>query len=213
MIKKLAIIGTKDFASQIREYACRAGGFEFIGYLDNIEPVGNMIEGFPVLGSVDDAIKLKEDGVIDCVFIAVGYTRFDLRESFFTLLRGRVPFANIVDKSVKKGKNVIIGEGVYIGPDTELGDNTIVGNNVFVHGGTVIGHDNIICDHTYISGRFDSAGFCKIGARNFIGIRVILSDHITICDDVWVGLGCVVAKDINKPGKYMSSAAKLYKIE
>ncbi|MBQ3946283.1 MAG: hypothetical protein II670_11860, partial [Alphaproteobacteria bacterium] len=67
--------------------------------------------------------------------------------------------------------------------------------------------------HTYISGRFNSAGYCTIGKRNFIGVCVIMADHISITDYIWVGLRRIEAKDIERSEKYMSLAAKLYKIE
>ena len=40
-----------------------------------------------------------------------------------------------------------------------------------------------------------------------------MADHIKLTNDVWIGLGCIVTKDIKEPGKYMSPSAKLYKIE
>ena len=55
-MKRLAIIGTKDFAEQITEFALRTGEFEVVGYYDNIEPKGNLINGRPVLGIIEEAI-------------------------------------------------------------------------------------------------------------------------------------------------------------
>lgn len=213
MKKRLTLIGTKEFADQIIGFANRTGEFEFVGYFDEIEPTGNIINGFPVLGKVDDAVKLYQEGVFDSIFIAVGYTRFDLRELFYDKLKGKVPFANIIDKTVLLEKNVKMGEGVYIGPNTVIGENSVIGDNVFIHGGTVIAHDNKISNHTYISGRVDTAGFCSIGECNFVGIKALFADHVSTCENVWIGIGCIVAKNIKEPGKYMSSAAKLYKIE
>lgn len=212
-MKKLAIIGVKEFAQQIRSFAKKTGEFEFVGYLDNIEPVGNIVEGFPVLGKVADGITLYEKGVLDCVFIAVGYTRFDLRESFYNELKGKIPFANIIEPSVVFENNIQLGEGIYIGGKSFIGSSTRIGDNVFIHGGTCIGHDNIIGSHSYLSGRIDTCGFCNIGKKCFMGIRVLVADHINICDNSWIGIGCIVAKNIVTPGKYMTSAAKLFQIE
>lgn len=212
-MKKLAIIGTKEFAEQITNYAIQTGEFEVVGYFDNIEPKGSIVNGKPVLGAVEDAITSFHNKIFDEIFIGVGYTRFDLREQFYSQLKGKVPFANIIMPTAKVQKSAKIGEGVFLGENTFIGEGCLVGNNVFIHGSSYIAHDNTIGNHSYLSGRIDTAGFCKIGNRNFIGIRTIISDHITICDDVWIGLGCIVAKDIKESGKYMSPAAKLYKIE
>lgn len=212
-MKKLAIIGTKEFAEQITEFAIQTGQFEVVGYYDNIEPKGSLVNGRPVLGTVEDAIIGHMEKVFDEIFIGVGYTRFDLREQFYVQLKGKVPFANIIMPSAKIGKNVELGEGIFIGDASQVGSDTRIENNVFMHGESNVGHNNIIGSHTYISGRFNSAGFCTIGKRNFIGICVIMADHVYTTDDVWIGLGCIVAKNVKEPGKYMSPSAKLYKIE
>lgn len=212
-MKKLAIIGTKEFAKQITDFAIQTGDFEVVGYYDNIEPKGSIVNGCPVLGTVLDAVEGYREHVFDEIFIAVGYTRFDLRELFYNQLKGKVPFGNIIMPSAKISSNVQLGEGVFIGGGTTIDKGSIIDNNVFIHGASIIGHNNHIGSHTYISGRFNSAGFCDIGERCFFGICTCVSDHISICNDAWIGLACVVAKNIKEPGKYMSPAAKLYKIE
>lgn len=213
MKKKLAIIGTKEFSEQIRFYAEKTGKFEFVGYFDDLEEKGTMIQGSPVLGKVEESIDLYHQGLFDCIFIGIGYTRFDLREYYYKKLKGEVPFANIIMPRVTLDEKIQLGEGIYIGEDTFICPNCMIDDNVFIHGGCVIAHDNKIGKHSYLAGRIDTAGFCEIGERNFVGVRVIFADHVKTCQDVWIGLACVVAKSINEPGKYMSPAAKLYKIE
>lgn len=212
-MKKLALIGSKDFADQIRSYASDTGAYEVVGLFDDYEPRGKIINGLPILGKIADIEKCYKQNMFDCIFCAAGYSNFQFREYVFNLFKGIVPFATILDKTAFVGKNVIIGEGVYLGPYVKIFDNSVIGDNVFIHAYTVISHDNCIGDHTYLAGRIDTAGFCTIGKRNFIGIKVLIADHVSICDDVWIGLGCVVARDIKEPGKYMSPSTKLYKIE
>ena len=212
-MKKLALIGSKDFARQIRSFAERTGEYEVVGYFDDFAPKDTMVDGLPILGKIEDVIPLYEKKYFDFLFFAAGYNNFHFREHTFSTLKGKVPFANIIMPNAKLRKNVKIGEGVYIGNNTIIDSNTIIEDNVFIHGSSGIGHDGHIGAHTYISGRFNSAGFVDIGSRCFIGICVLVSDHISICDDTWIGLGCIVAKDIKNPGKYMSPSAKLYKIE
>ena len=150
-MKRLAIIGTKEFAEQITDFAIQTGDFEVVGYYDNIEPKGNIINGRPVLGTVEDAIVGYQEKVFDVIFIGVGYTRFDLREHFYAQLKGKVPFANIIMPSAEVSPTAIIGEGVYIGPHTTIAANTIIDNNVFVHGHCLLGHDSHIHSHSYFS--------------------------------------------------------------
>lgn len=211
-MKRLTLIGTKEFSEQIITFANRTGEFEFVGYFDDLVEKGMVINGKPVLGKVEEAIELYKQGVFDCVFEGIGYTRFDLREHYYNMLKGIVPFANIIMPRVVIGENVSLGEGLFIGEDSIIGQNSIIEDNVFIHMGTFLAHDNKVGKHTYMSGRIDTAGFVTFGKRNFIGVRALFSDHIRTCDDVWIGIGSIVLKSINESGKYMSNV-KLFKIE
>lgn len=212
-MKRLALIGSKEFAQQIRSYAENTGDYFVVGYFDDFENVGTLKEGLPILGGIEDIESVYKDDIFDCIFFASGYNNFGFRESVFVKLKGKVPFANIIMKGAYIHPTASIGEGVFIGVGSTIDSGSVVEDNVFIHGYTYIAHDNRIGAHTYISGRCNTAGFCSIGKRNFIGICVCMSDNVSVCDDVWIGLACVVAKNIKQPGKYMSPAAKLYKIE
>ena len=211
-MKKLALIGSKEFACQIKGFAESKGEFTVVGFFDDFVKKGTLIGGCPILGKISEIESEYAAGQFDCVFLAAGYNNFQFREIVYNSLKGKVPFANIICKSAMILKGVSLGEGVFIGGASVIGENTVIGNNVFIHGGSEIGHDNHIGNHTYISGRFNSAGFSTIGERCFLGICTLVSDHVTICDDVWVGIGCIVIKDIKEPGKYMSNI-KLLKID
>jgi sugar O-acyltransferase (sialic acid O-acetyltransferase NeuD family) len=212
-MKRLALIGSKDFAAQIRKFAEDTGDFVVVGYYDDFETKGTIINSLPVLGATNEIEDFYKKDEFDCVFLAAGYNNFNFREAMFNRLSHKVPFANIINPTAKIGVNVTLGEGIYIGPDASIGMNTVIGDNVFLHGGTRLGHDNHIGSHSYFSGRIDTAGFCTIGKRCFVGICVCMADHLSVCDDVWIGLGCIVARSIKKPGKYVSPSIKLIKIE
>lgn len=212
-MKRLALIGSKEFANQIQNFAETTKEFVVIGYFDDYEPKGKIIRSLPVLGKIEEIEEVFKKGSFDYIFLAAGYNNFKFRESVFNALYGIVPFANIIMPTAKIPSDVKLGEGVFVGEGTIIGKGCQIGNNVFIHGSSTIGHDNYVGSHTYFSGRFNSAGFATIGKRCFFGICTCVSDHITICDDVWLGLACVVAKNITEAGKYMSPAAKLYKIE
>lgn len=212
-MKRLALIGSKEFAQQIRNFAEKTGHFTVVGYFDDFEDKGTIIENLPVLGTRQDIIELFSNDIFDEIFLAAGYNNFEFREKAFNELKGKVPFANIIMPDAELSETTYLGEGIFIGTKTYFGENVRIDDNVFIHGHTFISHDNIIGSHTYISGRFTTAGFVNIGKRNFFGICAIVSDHISTCDDVWIGLGSIVAKKIKKPGRYISQNVLLTKID
>ena len=48
-MEKIALIGSKEFARQIREYAEETMIFQVVGYFDDYEPTGKMVDGDQVL--------------------------------------------------------------------------------------------------------------------------------------------------------------------
>lgn len=203
MKKKLALLGTKDFSQQIIQFALLTDEYEIFGYFDDIEAAGSIIGQYVVKGDSDDAIRQYHSGLFDCIFICIGYTRFDLREKFYNKFKNVIPLATIISKNATIHQSVSIGEGVYIGGGNIIGAGCAIGDNVVAMGHSIFGHDNIVGKHTYFSGGNQLAGFTTIGERCFFGISSILSDHIRIGNDVWIGLGMIVYRNILKKGKYM----------
>lgn len=210
--KRLAIIGTKTFAEQLTDIAVQTGKYVVVGYYDNVEPAGNVVYGRPVLGKVDDAICDYKKNKFDCIFIGVGYTRFDLREHFYDQVKGVIPMANLIMPSCQIDESAILGEGIYVGPLSRISPHAVIDDNVFIHGGCSVGHNTHIHSHCYLSGSDYIAGFCEIGVKTFVGLGVCIADHVTVCGDVWIGIGCVVANDIRLPGKYVTPSMRLVKM-
>lgn len=203
MIKKrLAIFGATDLAFQVTEEAIASGEYEVFGYFEDFKSKGTIVNGYKVWGNLEDAFVLYEKKAFDCLYIAVGYNHFDFREYIYNRVKGVIPLANIVSKDAVVYDSASLGEGVYIGARTQVGPYCEIEDNVHINGNIILGHNNKICKHSYLSGGDQIAGFTKIGSRCFIGIGVVIADKLEIADDVWVGLGMVVYKSIKKAGKY-----------
>ena len=74
---------------------------------------------------------------------------------------------------------------------------------------TTVGHDCIIGDFFTTAPAVNISGSCKFGDNVYVGTNASVKNGITICDDVTIGMGGVVVKDILKPGTYIGNPAKL----
>lgn len=208
MRQRLALIGSQDFAQQIIDYAKKTNLFDIVGYYDDFQEKGNYINGLPILGKVNDIINDYINGLFDCTFICMGYNHFRIKEEFYNKVKGIIPLATIIVPGADIADSAIIGEGVLITKETIIHEHCIIEDNVVILGG-LLAHDNHIGKHTYIAGGVHFAGKVSIGKRCFIGIRTLVADHVSICDDVWITLGCIVAENITKSGKYLSPAQRI----
>jgi acetyltransferase-like isoleucine patch superfamily enzyme len=118
-----------------------------------------------------------------------------------------------------------IGDDVFVGPFVEVQRNVTIGNrcriqsHAFVCELVTIGDDCFVSHGVMFVNDLFSRGGPARGDRTLwrathIGNRVSIGSNATIlpvriCDDVVIGAGSVVAKDITEPGVYAGVPARL----
>jgi acetyltransferase-like isoleucine patch superfamily enzyme len=140
-------------------------------------------------------------------------------------------------KDVECGENVTIVEpsnvygctladGVFVGPFVEIQKGVSIGrrsrvqSHTFICEGVSIGEDCFIAHGVmFTNDLFKKGGASRdpndwmttrIGARVSIGSGATILP-VSICDDVVIGAGAVVTRDINEPGVYLGTPAKLHR--
>lgn len=118
-----------------------------------------------------------------------------------------------------------IGEGCFIGPFTEIQKDVVIGARTRVQSHSFvcelvrigedcfIGHGVMFINDTFASGgpargRKESWRETKIGNRVSIGSNATIMP-VAIVDDVVIGAGSVVTKDIAVAGNYAGNPARL----
>jgi acetyltransferase-like isoleucine patch superfamily enzyme len=146
---------------------------------------------------------------------------------------------NVSIKETKFGKNVkivepvniygsSIGDNCFIGPfveiqkDTTIGSNTKIQSHSFICELVTIGthcfiaHGVMFINDTFIEGKpagGDKTKWKSTSIGNFVSIgsnATILP--ISICDNVVIGAGAVVTKDIVESGVYVGNPARKMKL-
>jgi acetyltransferase-like isoleucine patch superfamily enzyme len=118
-----------------------------------------------------------------------------------------------------------IGDKAFIGPFAEIQKDVIIGkrtrvqSHAFICELVTIGSDCFISHGAmFINDLFSKGGpaagdqslwkSTKIGNRVSIGTNASILP-VSICDDVVIGAGSVVTKDISEPGTYAGNPAKM----
>jgi acetyltransferase-like isoleucine patch superfamily enzyme len=117
-----------------------------------------------------------------------------------------------------------IGDNCFVGPFVEIQSNVVVGNRTrvqshsFICDGVTIGEDCFIGHGVmFINDVFSNGGPAGDRAAwktTCIGNRVSIGSNATmlpvsVCDEVVIGAGAVVTKDITEKGIYAGNPAKL----
>ena len=137
-------------------------------------------------------------------------------------------------KNVKQGKNVKIiqpvniygctlQDDVFVGPFVEIQNDVIVKNNTRIQSHTFICSNVSIGEDCFIghgvmftNDKFINRKLSKDFLRTVVGNKVYIGSNstilpVSICDDVVIGAGSVVTKNIIEPGTYAGNPAKKLK--
>lgn len=103
-------------------------------------------------------------------------------------------------------KGVVIGENCKIQSHSFICELVTIGNNCFVSHGAMFVND-LFKDGGPAGGKSENWGKTNIGNNVSIGTNTTILP-IKICDNVVIGAGSVVTKNIIKPGIYAGNPAK-----
>jgi acetyltransferase-like isoleucine patch superfamily enzyme len=143
----------------------------------------------------------------DVAYIVSITRSFEERKSAIDKLKGYSTATFIHNTATLHGDNTIRG-GCVISPYCSVYSDTVLcGHNMLapysmVSHNTVMGVGSILHPYTLI------AGSCDIGNYCLFNIRSTVIDKITICDNVVVGAGSMITKDIQIPGFYVGIPAR-----
>jgi len=112
-------------------------------------------------------------------------------------------FSFIHPSSILLNRNIVIGDGSFIGANCVITTNVKIGNHAILNRNVNIGHDVVIGDCFSAMAGSVVSGSILIGDNCYMGNNSSIREKITICDDVIIGMNGSVVKDIDKPGTYV----------
>jgi len=202
-MKKLCIIGASGFA---REAYCIISDLglenDFFAFFqsDNVYIPGT-IYGQKILP------LSKFNPLIHKAVIAIGDSK--IREIVANQMPEGSEYYKLIHPSVFISRhNVEIGTGAIICAGSILTCDIKLGKHAILNLASTIGHDCEIGDYFTTTPAVNISGRCKIGNRVYLGTNCSLRGNNVICDDVVVGMGGVVLKNIEQPGVYVGNPVK-----
>lgn len=190
---KLFIIGASGHAKVIGDI-CQSCGYTIDGFVDDDKKKqGSKVLGIPVIGDRLSLLAYQADKT--AIAIAIGHNK--IREEIYHWCKEKgfiVPAfihpSAVIAKSAAIDEATVVMAGVSINPDSTIGKGVILNT------GCVVEHDNRIGDFTHISANAATGGTVNIGKRTHMGLCSTILPNLSVGDDIIIGAGAVVIRNI-----------------
>ncbi|MEO6670920.1 MAG: acetyltransferase [Ferruginibacter sp.] len=117
-------------------------------------------------------------------------------------------YTSIIHPTAVISSWVEIGEGSIVTAGTIITCNVKIGKHAQLNLHSTIGHDCVIGDYFTTAPAVNISGFCEFGNLVYIGTNASVRDRVRICDNVTIGMGATILKDITEEGIYIGNPAR-----
>ncbi|MFO7524944.1 MAG: NeuD/PglB/VioB family sugar acetyltransferase [Ignavibacteriaceae bacterium] len=188
----------------------KEGKYKIIGITDSIKPIGTELYGYKIIGRQEHISELVEKYNIAGGIITIGDNWS--RKFVNDFIVSKVPnfnFVNAIHPSTIIGSNVTMGVGNVIMAGVIINPGAIVRNFCFFATGAQLEHDSFLDDYASISAGVVTGGKVSIGKYSAITLGVTILDRIKIGENVVIGAGSLVIKDVPDNVVAYGSPAKI----
>jgi len=204
--KDLVIIGAGGFGREVLWQLQELDQYNIFGFIDdNPSLQGQQVNNTPVLG--DNQWLLRYPKNINAVICVANP---EIRKAIYNELKNNcfISFPNIIAKDVRYSDFVKFGQGCIICLSTTITVNITLGDFVIINPHCAIGHDAVLDDFATLYYDVNVAGRVHIKSCTEIGTGTNIIQGKTIGENVIVGAGSVVVKDIPANCTAVGSPAK-----
>lgn len=198
-MKKIAIVGAGDFGREIANVVYRINSskenneWELVGFFDDDPSFhSKTIDGYPVLGTIEDLNHSNEELYIICS-LGVAQTRIKVINK---IANNKIKYATLIDPDARIYEGASVGEGSVICGGSILAINTHLGRHVIVNLNCTLGHDDIVEDYCVVNPGVNVSGKVVIKEGCDLGTGSKIIQGLTIGENTTIGAGAVVVKDI-----------------
>lgn len=190
--KKSILVGYSGHSFVVAEAAIE-NEIQLEGYSDKKEVANNPLN-LKYLGceNDEDFIGWQQDSSF---ILAIGDN--NIRQKIADIIDSKSKKCEtIIHQSASISRSVQIGSGTFIARNVAINAFAIIGKNVILNTACVIDHECHIADTVHIAPGAVLAGNVKVGKMSFIGANAVVKQGIIIGNNVTVGAGTVVLKNI-----------------
>ncbi len=196
-MNNIAIFGAGGFGREVKmlidQINTRQQLYNFVGYFDDGEAVGTVINNFPVLGGMDELNSYQ--GQLNIV-LAIGHPQTK-KKILSKISKRDVLYPVLIHPNVFIGTDdVNIGEGSIICGGCMITVNIKIGRHVILNLGCTVGHDTFVHDYCSFMPSVNISGEVNIDEGVYVGTGAKIINRLEIGANTIIGAGAVVSKTL-----------------
>ena len=209
MKKNVAIFCGGPHARVIIDILRRDRDVQLIGLIDSEKEIGSDFYGLPVIGRQHNILELSNKYQFNNGLVALGDNY--QRESVVKEILGQIPtfnFINAIAESALISDTASLGVGNVIMPGVIINSEAIVRDHCIINTNSSLEHNCVMADFSSLSAGVTTGGYFKLGRYSAIALGATIYDRTTIGENVVVGSGSLVTRDLSDHALYYGIPAK-----
>lgn len=207
-MENVVIYGETAFAERIYSYIRFEKSMNVLAFTNaKAFKEKDIIQGIPVIAfeELNETLGDKDFGIL----IAIGYVQMNnIRKKIYNECKNAgYRIATYISKTSTLYSEDI-GEGCIILPNVYVGPNCKIGNSNIIASCTCFSHDNLIGDFNFISSNVTLGGHSTLCNNNFIGLGCVIRDGITVNNYSLIGSATNVLHSTDEYGIYVGNPAR-----
>lgn len=213
-MENIAIFGAGGFGREVHFLLERINlkkkKFNFLGYFDDGLEKGTVINGYPVLGGLNELNYYCES---ICLVIALGDPSIK-KKVVANITNTNISYPTLIDPSALIGdlKYNTIGKGCIICAGVIITVNIRIGDFVILNLSCTVGHDTEIGNYSSFMPTVNISGEVIIENGVYVGTGAKIINQLTIGENTIVGAGAVVSKSLPPNCTAVGVPAKVIKV-
>lgn len=180
-----------------------------VGIIDSKIEIGSTFYGYKVIGRQNDLKRLSAAYNFLAGIVALGDNYLREKVVAEILMQERqFQFINAISEHSVVSKTAILGVGNVVMPGVSINSEAIIGNHCIINTNSSLEHNCKMADYSSLSAGVVSGGYFSLGNYSAIALGVTVLDRVTIGENVVVGSGSLVTKDLKDNGLYYGVPAK-----
>ncbi|MET1087932.1 MAG: acetyltransferase [Arthrobacter sp.] len=194
-MSELLLISASGLAREVLATVRSSGRYDVVGFLDDDKEMSRIeLDGAPVLGTIDDAVRYTHAFFLVCV--DSGRPRQTVVERLSAMGIGTDRYATLIDPTVRMPDGCRIGRGSILLQNVTLTTSVTLGAHVVAMPGVTFTHDDIVDDYATFAAGTSLGGGVRIGRAAHLGMNSSVRERTSVGAYATVGMGAAVFSNV-----------------